>query len=243
MNWAIFLSVLGGIAAFAAAIKAVPPIYESIRTFFQFLSGLSAASTVPFLVNENEDTQDKLDLITTLVAQLAHDLKEHMEEEERLRKEERNIVEELADTVLMHQKQFGHHIFTVASTVFKQVTYAEDSAFYLLEWDPEEERWVWSWGNPAYLRLTGLNFQEARNNQFWYSVAEEDRVRVRQVAEEAGLRHSHLEVSYTNVHLKTQEKTPVTLNASPLLGSDNTVYGYLGTIKTLDPQVQPAEHL
>ena len=215
LSWATVLAVLAGVAATAAALKGLPVIWGALKVAVSSISKFFHAS-------------DAISEVGQAVKKLSSDLQAHMLEEERMRREEKDMVQQLVDTVNDFASVADRQTLEVAEAVFKQATFNEDIAYYIVDWENEE--WMWQWGNPSYLRLTGLTVAQARSGQYWDIIGDDEKERVFSAATYAGEHGIPLEVDFTNVNVCTGEKTPVRVVAAPLKNRAEETVAYLGAI-------------
>ena len=241
LNWQVVAASATAITVAAATLAGLPKIWSAIKGFFRFLVGLESVKDVPGLVVEGREINDKLDNVVTSVAnisinvsKLSRDLKKHMEEEERLRKQEKNLVESLVEAVESQAEESDRQVVEMAEAVFRQAVFADPVAYYIVDWvvddSPEGGQWVWKWGNPAYLNLTGLTVQQAKGGQYWDIIRPDQKDRVFAAATYSGDNGLPLEVDFINVNVATGEHTPVRVIAAPLKNRAEDTVGYLGSI-------------
>lgn len=215
LSWATLLAVLAGVAATAAALKGLPVIWNAFKVTVKAVRKFFQAS-------------DAIHEVGEAVKNLSADLQAHMLEEERMRREEKNMVQQLVDTVNNFAAVADRQTLEVAEAVFKQATFNEDVAYYIVDWENEE--WMWKWGNPAYLKLTGLTVTQAKSGQYWDIIGDDERERVFAAANYAGEHGIPLEVDFTNINVATGEETPVRVVAAPLKNRAEETVAYLGAI-------------
>jgi PAS domain S-box-containing protein len=237
IDLAVVGSVFGGIVVFAAVLKAMPVIWNKMKGFGRWVVSLESIREIESLTHETNAVESKLDRVVTEVgnishnvAQLSQDLQSHMEEEEKLRLQEKSMVESLVEAVQDLAHEFDRQIIEMAETVFRQAVFADPVAYYIVDWDRTHEVWNWRWGNPSYFRLTGLTRRQAEGGQYWDIISPEERERVFDAANYAGEHGIPLEVDFMNVNVQTGERTPVRVIATPLKNRDDETAGYLGSI-------------
>ena len=229
MTWGLFLAILAFIAAFAAALKALPVIWASLKKTIAFLQGLVEASTLGEVVLTKEDILEKF-------AESADIIKEVRDEIETLRKqrsEEFEMVNSFVTTIENLSEDIDEYVFRVATIVFSQIAYNEDNAFYVIRLNQDGE-WVFTSANKAYYNLTGLTPGMTASGQYFDSIALEDRERVEHASFAAGDAGVVFEAQYKNVNLKTGKETEVEIHAEPIKNKSGELQGYLGVIKKID---------
>lgn len=246
MDIALLLSILGAIAVFAAALKALPIIWGGLKSIGKFVSGLEKTADLPALiVNQNqllensETNKGLLDSLTiTLqgavgsIKSLHDELVAHMEEEERLRSEERSLVEVMANSVEQLSQELSESTFRVADVVFRQAVFADPMAYYTISKN-QEGKWDWTWGNSAYFRLTGLTALQAQSGQFWDIVEPSQAERVKAAAVKAGDEGTPLDVEFTSINVSTGVSNHVQVLAWPIHDKSGNPVLYLGAIQVL----------
>lgn len=246
-NFDLLIAALVFIAALAAAIKGMPIVWNWVKNLFRFLSGMERIAEVPRLVEEHtvikstvnetdhkvDQVVEKVSAIADSVRDVADDLRQHMNEEERMRSEEKNMVASIVETVERLSEDVHSHVLDVADTVFRQVVFADPVAYYIVHWNPVDKDWDWVWGNTAYLNLTGLTGDEARQRKYWDMVHPDDRERVFEAAARSGELSVPLDVDFTCVNLKTGEEFPVRAISWPMTDHHGDAVGFLGAIQRL----------
>lgn len=230
MDPTTILAGLAAIAAFAGAIKALPIIWKWIKGVGRFLAGTEKIALLPGIVDDLSVIPGSLKEISCKVDTIRQELKDHMAEEERMRAEEKNMVQELAESIQEFAVTAGKQTIDVAEAVFKQATFADEVAYYIVDWDDEREEWMWRWGNPAYFELTGLTEGQAAGGQYWDIIDAADRDRVLSAANWSGEQGVPLEVDFVNVNVSTGERTLVRVLAAPVNDRTEQVKAYLGSI-------------
>ena len=230
------MAVLAGIAAFAIAIKSLPTIWEGIKAFYKFIIGMEKTTVIPeLLVNQqtimesNHKFAGKLDETLEAIATISRELKEHMIEEEQMRATEKDLVQSLVVQVETLSKTVSHNSSKIANVVFRQAVFADSMAYYTMECVNGE--WEWTWGNKAYLNLTGLTAERAMSGHYWDIVKEDQRDWVMDYATSIGQNNDPLDMDFTLVNMKTKEENEVRVLAWPLHDNDGNAIVYLGAIE------------
>lgn len=232
----IVMAVLAGIATFAIAIKSLPTIWESIKAFYKFIIGMEKITVIPELLvsqqvimESNDDLALKLDKTLDAIATISRELKEHMIEEEQMRATEKDLVQSLVVQVETLSKTVSHNSSKIANVVFRQAVFADEMAYYTMECVHGE--WHWTWGNKAYLNLTGLTTERAMSGHYWDIVKPDQRDWVMDYVSDIGERNEPLDMDFTLVNMKTKEEHEVRVLAWPLHDNDGNAIVYLGAIE------------
>lgn len=223
-----------GVTAVIGAIKTFPYIWATIKGIFKFLSGLEKIGELPAIIGEHQALPELIQDVSKQVGQLSQELRDHMAEEERVRLEEKNLIENLVKSINFNAFALDRQAIEIAIAVFKQTTFNDPIAYYIVDWDEISEQWNWIWGNPAYLKLTGLTAAQARGGQYWDIVHPSDKDRVYSAAYYAGDSGITLEVDFICVNISTKEETPVRVIAAPIKNRDEFTVGYLGAIHLIE---------
>lgn len=230
------MAVLAGIAAFAIAIKSLPTIWEAAKSFYKFLIGIEKATAIPeLLINQqiimdsNHKADGKLDETLAAIATISRELREHMLEEEQMRATEKDLVQTLVAQVETLSKSVSHNSSRIANVVFRQAVFGDSMAYYTMECVNGE--WEWTWGNKAYLNLTGLTTERAMSGHYWDVVKDDQRDWVVDYASGVGEKNEPLDMDFTLVNMKTKEEHEVRVLAWPLHDNEGNAIVYLGAIE------------
>lgn len=236
-NVTTLMAVLAGISTFAVALKATPSIWSSFKDTGKFLSGLELTSTIPGLLKNQEtilesniQSNAKIDATLSAISDLSNELQEHMVEEERLREREKSLIESLMEQVKIVSSEMALHSSKVANTVFRQAVFADPIAYYTIERGADGE-WDWTWGNAAYLNLTGLMYERARAGHYWDIIEPTQRDWVIDVVKMAGEEGKPLDVEFTLVNAVSGATQPVRVISWPLHDHEGNACVYLGAIQ------------
>lgn len=241
------MAVLAGIAAFALAIKSLPAIWSAMKSTFKFFIGIEKTSALPEVIANqntimelNKVSDIKLDETLVAIADISQALKDHMIEEERMRSTEKDLVRTLVEQVESLSKTVSHNSSKIANVVFRQAVFADSMAYYTMEKSGDE--WNWTWGNKAYLDLTGLTAERAMSGHYWDVVKEDEREWVTDYANDVGERSEPLDLDFTLVNTKTGEENQVRILAWPLHDNDGNAIVYLGAIEKKIDHVRFDKH-
>lgn len=209
MTLTIFLAILGGIATAAAAIKGIPVLYNGLKNTGKFFGALESVVNIEKLENNQEEMKTSLDNIGDTLKRVEIENKE---------------LGSIADLALgFHSSIVGLSNSTVdmTMTAFKAHTsHCEVPSFIIST--SEDKVGTFIWANQPWYRLHGIGYTEAKNGQFWDSIAPEDRSRVKSASDMAADSRLEFKVTYTVINQETNERTKVTANSWPLIPYSNT---------------------
>lgn len=220
MTVTVFLAILGGIAATAAAIKGLPVIYNGIKNTGKFFGALEDIAGIERLESNQEELKSSLSTISST-----------LERVERENKEFGNI-QNLAIGFSATVMALSENTIDLTITAFKaHATHCEVPSFIIATSHDKVGEFVWA--NEPWYKLHGIGYIEAKNGQFWDSIAPEDRPRVKAASDMAADSKIEFKVTYTTVNQETLEKTKVTSNSWPLVpysAKEDSRIVYLGGI-------------
>lgn len=230
------MAILAGVAAFALAIKSLPIIWDGAKSFYKFVVGIEKTVAIPDLLVNQQVIMDaniqfnvKLDDTLQAIGRISEELRAHMIEEEQMRSTEKDLVCTLVEQVESLSKTVSHNSSKIANVVFRQAVFADAMAYYTMECD--NDGWHWTWGNKAYLDLTGLTAERAMSGHYWDIVKDDQRDWVMDYAKNVGNNNEPLDMDFTLVNMKTKEEHEVRVLAWPLHDNDGNAIAYLGAIE------------
>lgn len=230
MSFTVVLSVLAAIAAFAAAIKALPVIWNWLKSLVRFIQGLEHVHAIPTYIEDDADLKAMISEVLEENKKLSRRIVSHVADEEKSRREEKEIVAKISENVEKLSVDLAEYSYKLASVVFKQATFADpDVAYYMIE--KQNGHWVWIWGNRKYHELTGLSALQAAAGQFWNSVDPSEKDSVMDSSHRAGDNDLPFDMGYTNVNVETGERTRVRVLAYPITDRSGKAALYLGAIQ------------
>lgn len=231
MDLTFLLAIMAGIVALAAAIKALPFLWNTAKSITKFMSGIEMVASLPVhlenqqkFIEAHSGIPELLSNIAAAVDALSKELRDHMLEEERMREEEKRLVERLVRAASMQD-----------SIVFRQTTFSSDVAYYEMKRDTGESEWYFDWCNASWSKLTGLSITEARVVGWTPVISDEERDIVLPQIVRAGLEGLPLDIEFKLVNYETKEKNMVRVIGYPIMQDSNGKYvRYLGAIYVLE---------
>lgn len=204
MTVTVFLAILGGIATAAAAIKGVPVVYNALKKTGKFFEALEDISGIERLESNQEELKSSLSTINSTL--------ERVEKENKEFGNIRNLALDFSSTITA----VSENAVELTVTAFKaHVNHCDVPSFVISTSHDKVGKFIWA--NESWYKLHGIGYIEASNGQFWDSVSEEDRVRVKAASDMAAESRIEFKVSYTVINQQTQLKTKVTANSWPLI--------------------------
>lgn len=229
MNGADLLAILGGIATVAAALKAAHFLLQRAGAFLKFTQSLDRIPDIASLTDGQEALTESLTKLTDEV----RTAREHAATTADIEV----IVNRFNLSVDRLTRQAAESDLRTAITTFKAHTVHCPTASYIIS-TSTDGKGVFVWANPTWYEMMGIDEAEARNNQWWNSIAPEDAARVAAASATAAAQKVEFSVTYRHINLSTQESTRVHVQAWPLVVGDMQPEDqilFLGAIKTLGP--------
>lgn len=221
MTLTIFLAILGGVAAAAAAIKGIPVLYNAAKNTGKFFGALEGVVDIEKLEINQEVMKNSLDDIGTTLKKVENE------------NEELGNIAELALGFNLAIVSLSNNTVDMTMAAFKaHATHCEVPSFIIST--SEDKIGNFLWANQPWYRLHGIGYVEAKNGQFWDSIAAEDRTRVKSASDMAADSRIEFKVTYTVVNQETKERVKVTANSWPLIPyspTKETQIVYLGGIE------------
>lgn len=220
MTVTVFLAILGGIAATAAAIKGLPVIYNALKNTGKFFGALEDIAGIERLESNQKELKSSLNTISSTL--------DRVDKENREFGNIENLASEFSTTII----GLSENTINLTMTAFKaHASHCEVPSFIIATTHDKVGEFVWA--NEPWYKLHGIGYTEAKNGQFWDSIAPEDRSRVKAASDMAADSKIEFKVSYTTVNQETSERTKVTSNSWPLVpysAKDDSRIVFLGGI-------------
>jgi hypothetical protein len=221
MSFTLVLAILGGISVFAAALKGIPIIWNAAKSAGKFIGALEDVPDIEKLESNQEELKESLNSINDTLRRVEDDARE-MGNIRTLANEFNSTISKISDNTI-----------DLTVTAFKShATHCDVPSYIIASSDGKVGNFIWA--NDPWYELHGIGYTEAKNGQFWDSIAEEDRQRVKHASDAAALSKIEYKVTYHIINPETQVRTKVTANSWPLIPYnayvDNRVV-YLGGIE------------
>lgn len=220
MNPTTILAVLGGISvaitSFITIIKGFPVLWRYITNTTKVIS------SIPKIAQYGDINQK----VNELDGKITHSNEMH---------QEIKLLQELVQDVQENISNINDNALKIAIATFQATSTGLGVPSFVIGTSPDKKG-LFIWANRAWYNLIGIGPEEAKNNQYWASVAPEDYARVKAASDSASEAKIVLKVSYKLINLKTEKETEVTLTSWPLiqpLMPENSIV-YLGVIEVME---------